>query len=57
MKRRWFFVPVALVILAFAMVQAQFSRDIENELKSSSVGRAFLEAYSAVEERLPHRGR
>ena len=48
MKRRWFFVPVALVILAFAMVQAQLSRDITDELESSSVGRAFLQAYSAL---------
>ena len=48
MKRRWFFVPIALVILAFAMVQAQLSRDIADELRSSSVGRAFLQAYSAL---------
>ena len=33
MKRRWFFVPVALVILAFAMVQAQFSRGPLDELR------------------------
>ncbi len=49
MKRRWFVTVTVTLGLLVAVVNAQFSRDFSEEFLESAAGRAFLQAYGALQ--------
>lgn len=49
MKRRWFVTLTVSLALLVAVVNAQFSRDFSEEFLNSATGRAFLQAYGALQ--------